>query len=163
MGIFRLWPSLMLALSGVLAAVALPVAADTGSSPLDNAGRVSDDQKVDSRCQVVTYRVLADADVMMGTVVGGPYSGFPVTVVTVPGTGNFALNTIVQVPSTYTPFVPTMANGTPAGGWNDAAPGSFGAIFFARQSLHANDLFTADRGGTILTSRPDALVLSGCE
>lgn len=161
MKIWGRWLSLTLALVGVLAATMLPVAADTGSSPLDDAGRVSDEGQVDRRCEVDTFRVHTDADVTTGAVIGGPYSGFPVTVVSAPGT-SLPLNTTVQVPSTYTPFVPTTANGTPVGG-NTAVPGSLGATFFVRQSLHANDLFTADRGGTILTDHPDTVTLSGCE
>jgi hypothetical protein len=150
-----------LVLVGLFAA-ALPVAADRDNGPPDRAGRASDEDRTDRLCQVDSFRVLADADVMMGTAVGGPDNGFPVTVISEPGSG-LALNTTVQVPSSYIPFVPTMANGTPVGSWNSPVPGSQSAIFFVRQLLHANDLFSADRGGIILTSHPDSVALSGCE
>jgi hypothetical protein len=140
-----------------------PQACETAAcSQHDNRSGFADDRRTSQQCEVETYRVLADADVTMGAIVGGPESGFPVALIGAPGTA-FTSNTTIQAPSGFTPFVLATADGTPVGATSAIASGPLMLFVVSQQSLHANDLFTADRDGTILVSSPGIVTLSGCE
>lgn len=131
----------------------------------DRPARSAEGRQVDPPCQSSAFRVLTAADVTLGTLIGGPYNGFPVVIVEPTGTGGVPLNVATAVPAAYTRYLPTTASGATVGGFVDGGAISVApyAVFFAKQSLPPGSLYATDRNARTYTATPDLVALSGCE
>jgi hypothetical protein len=165
------------ALASLLLVVAAPVAADGGDQRTmhDNDNDKDKDRRergaefnrevrerndrLDFResCTGAVFHPLADVDVNSGSIVGGPYSGWPVVVVSEAGHG-LPLGADTAVPTTYVPL-----SIGPSGGLGQATPPIPALARFALvQRVSASQTFTTDQGDLILLVRSDIISPDSC-
>ena len=112
------------------------------------------------RCSQSIFRVASDVDVSSGSIVGGPYSGWPVVVVSDAGQG-LPVGMDVAVPPNVVPFGAMVNAGL---GLGQAVP-SIPALthFQVTQQVLAGGTFDTARQSLILLARPDIIAFDSCQ
>jgi hypothetical protein len=180
-GIERKWCRIaaILALASLLLGIAAPVAADSGDRQTthdhDNDNGKDKDRRergaefnrevrdrndaLDFRetCTGAAFHPLADVDVDSGSIVGGPYNGWPVVVVSEAG-HSLPLGVDIAVPTSYVPFVVG-----PSGGLGQAIPPIPALVRFALvQQVSASQIFTTGSNDLVLLARSDLVSPDSC-
>lgn len=141
--------------------LAAPVAADDNGAPMSD-----NDREMGAACSQNVFRVMSDADVNIGSIVGGPYSGFPIVVVSDPGKG-LPLDTPTPIPTTLIPLPVAPGRSLVIVGDNvglgvNAPPVPAFAQFPLLQRVPSNGTFGAERGTLLLLVRPAIITYDSC-
>jgi hypothetical protein len=111
------------------------------------------------RCLQSAFLVASDADVSSGSIVGGPYNGWPVVVVSAAGQG-LPIGMDVAVPPDAVPFSPSADGGLGLGQVLPSIPAM--ARFQVVQRTLAGGTFDADRQSLVLLTQPGIIAADSC-
>jgi hypothetical protein len=166
--------AVIFALASLLLVVAAPVLADTGDHRTMHDNDTDKDRRergiefnrevrerndrLDFRetCTGAVFHPLADVDVDSGSIVGGPYSGWPVVVVSESGHG-LPVGADMAIPANYVPF-----SVGPVGGLGPPFSAPALVRFALVQRVSTSEIFSADPGTLVLLVRPDIISPDSC-
>ena len=172
----------IIAVVGLMVTVAAPVAADRDDNghdvdqrPVEQVvgggstaegmgkavnqdGRARNDQPGGQGACAATFHALADLEVDRGSIVGGPYDGAPVVIVSASGHG-LPLNTQTALPTNDARYV----IGPSGGLGQEMLPFPDLVQIALAQQVPANAIFTANPSDLIIPVGPAMIALDSCQ